>query len=244
MEGKVQGGRGSTECFWGRTEFMSFGDLLECSCLYDFDSWIEHEVGEVLLPPSPNWFFINAQDSRAEDQLLVTATYRSIVVQQLSQGKKLPSILKIIPNQNEKVQFVSLCPRASEPEYGHSVASVCEGSIVRLFNMHTGDVIAEHRHHEGLSVNGICWGNVDEEEVVVTVGGGGRVVVWQPQHSAHQRHTLPQTPELTAVEVNPKDRCQALVAATKDIALLNLKSECLKGAELRDSDKLVNEPSD
>lgn len=181
-------------------------------------------VGEVLLPPSPNWFFINAQDSRAEDQLLVTATYRSILVQQLNPGKKLPTLLKVIPNQNEKLQFVRLCPRASEPEYGHTVASVCEGSIVRLFNMHTGDAIAEHRHHEGLSVNGICWGSVDKEEVVVTVGGGGRVVVWQPQHSAYQTHTLPQTPELTVVEVNPKDRGQALVAATKEIALVNLKN--------------------
>lgn len=89
-------------------------------------------------------------------------------------------------------------------------------------------------HFQGLSVNGICWGNIDEEEVVVTVGGGGRVVVWQPQHSAHQTHTLPQSPELTVVEVNPKDRGQALVATTKDIALLNLKSECVKANKQND----------
>lgn len=44
MEVKMQGGVGSAECFWGRTEFRSFGDLVECNCLYDFDSWIEHEV--------------------------------------------------------------------------------------------------------------------------------------------------------------------------------------------------------
>lgn len=73
-------------------------------------------------------------------------------------------------------------------------------------------------------MNGISWGNVGEEEVVVTVGEGGRMVVWQPQHNAFQVHTLPQSPELTVVEVNPKDRSQALVAANKNIALVNLKS--------------------
>lgn len=74
-------------------------------------------------------------------------------------------------------------------------------------------------------MNGIGWGNVGGEEVVVTVGEGGKVVVWQPQHNAFQLHTLPHSPELTVVEVNPKDRSQALIAASKDIALVNLKSK-------------------
>lgn len=75
---------------------------------------------------------------------------------------------------------------------------------------------------------------------MVTVGGGGRVVVWQPQHSACQTHTIYQTPELTVVEVNPKDRSQALVATAKEIALVNLKSEYLKGIEQNCSDELRN----
>lgn len=54
----------------------------------------------------------------------------------------------MIPNQNEKVQSVKLCPIASEPDYGHTVAALCEGSVVRLFNVHSGDIIAEHRQHE------------------------------------------------------------------------------------------------
>lgn len=180
--------------------------------------------GNILLPPSPNWFFIDALDSRVEDSLLVSSVYKSILVQQFVPGEKLPTLLKVIPNQNEKVQSVKLCPIASDPDYGHTVASLCEGSVVRLFNIHSGDIIAEHRQHEGQAVNGICWGNVGGEEVVVTVGEGGRVVVWQPQHNAFQVHTLPQSPELTVVEVNPKDRSQALVAANKNIALVNLKT--------------------
>lgn len=78
---------------------------------------------------------------------------------------------------------------------------------------------------QGLAANGICWGNIGEEEVVVTVGEGGLVVLWYPQHNTTKIHTLPQSPELTLIETNPKDRSQALVAANKDIALINLKSE-------------------
>ncbi|KAG0727047.1 Gem-associated protein 5 [Chionoecetes opilio] len=188
------------ECFWGRREFSSFGPLPDCHCDFDFDGWTEHEAGDILLPPSPNWFVINAVQCRAEDRLL------------------------IIPNNNEKTLCLSICPRASHPDFGHTAACVCEGGVVRLFNLHTGEVVGEHSHHEKLSVNDVCWGTVDDELVVVTVGGGGRVVVWQPQHSVYQVHTLPQASELTVVEVNPKDRSQALVAATKDIALVNLKS--------------------
>lgn len=119
--------------------------------------------GNILLPPSPNWFFIDALDSRVEDSLLVSSVYKSILVQQFVPGEKLPTLLKVIPNQNEKVQSVKLCPIASDPDYGHTVASLCEGSVVRLFNIHSGDIIAEHRQHEGQAVNGICWGNVGGE---------------------------------------------------------------------------------
>lgn len=34
----------SQERFWGRTQFYSFGAFQECSCDYDFDSYVEHEV--------------------------------------------------------------------------------------------------------------------------------------------------------------------------------------------------------
>lgn len=54
----------------------------------------------------------------------------------------------MISNKNEKVQSVKLCPIISEPDYGHTVAALCEGSVVRLFNIHTGDTITEHKEHE------------------------------------------------------------------------------------------------
>ncbi|XP_045601247.2 gem-associated protein 5 isoform X1 [Procambarus clarkii] len=209
--------------YWERDDFFSFGSLPKCQCHYDYEDFIMHEIGEILLPPSPNWFLSDAIDSRDEDNLLVAASFKAIVVYEVTGEKRLPRVLKVIPHSSERVLSVRLHRKVSEPDYGHTVASTSDTSVVRLYNLHTGDVIAQHQEHQGLNVNGICWGSIGGEEVVVTVSSGGRMVVWQARHGATRIHTIREFSELTLVEINPKNPSQALVAAEKDIALVSLK---------------------
>lgn len=180
-------------------------------------------IGDILLPPSPNWFIGDAIDSRSEDGLLVTAAFKTIVVYLVTAEERLPKILKIIPYNNEKVLSLRLHRRVSDPDYGHTVACIGDTSSVRLCSLHTGDVIAQHQEHQGLSVNSICWSRVGGEEVIVTVGGSGRVVVWQARHEITRVFTLHQFADLSLVESNPVTPAQALVAAEKDIMLISLK---------------------
>ena len=37
------------EYFWEKSEFHSFGAIVKCSCSYDFDGWVEHEVRKLIL---------------------------------------------------------------------------------------------------------------------------------------------------------------------------------------------------
>ncbi|XP_042862152.1 gem-associated protein 5-like isoform X2 [Penaeus japonicus] len=178
--------------------------------------------GEILLPPSPNWFLSNAVDARSEDGLVATASFKSIVVYKVAQEKALPKVIKLISHGNEKVLLVKLHPSASNAKYGHTLASVGDAHSVKLYNMHNGEVIAQHKEHEK-SVNGIAWGSVGGEEVIVTVGSGGRMVVWQARDGVTRVHSLPHMNELSCIEVNPKDPSQALVAVQKTVLLVSLK---------------------
>nr|XP_053639247.1 gem-associated protein 5-like isoform X1 [Cherax quadricarinatus]XP_053639248.1 gem-associated protein 5-like isoform X1 [Cherax quadricarinatus] len=209
--------------FWERGNFLSFGPLPKCHFHCNIKDLVKHEIGDVLLPPSPNWFISDAVDCRLEDNLLVTGAFKAIIVYKVSTERRLPKVLKVIPHNSERVLSIRLHRRAFEPDYGHTVASTADTSTIRLYNLHTGDVIATHYEHQGLSVNGICWGSIGGEEVVVTVGCGGRMVVWQARHGVTRVHTLHQFSELTLVEANPKEPSQVLIAAEQDIALVSLK---------------------
>lgn len=179
-------------------------------------------AGEILLPPSPNWFLCNAVDSRSEDGLLVTASFKSIVIYKVTQEKALPKVIKLIPHGSEKVLLVKLHPNPLEAKYGHTLAVVGDTYTVTLYNMHSGEVISQHKEHEK-PVNGIAWGSVGGEEVVVTVGSGGRMVIWQARDSVTRIHSFPYMNELSLVEVNPKEPSQALVAVLKTVLLVSLK---------------------
>ncbi|XP_042238825.1 gem-associated protein 5-like [Homarus americanus] len=205
--------------YWERTEFLNFGKLPISQCS---DDDIKLELGDILLPPSPNWFISDAVDSRSEDGLLVTAAFKTIVVYHMVEEKRLPKVVKVIP-LSDKVLSVRLHRQVSEPDYGHTVASITDSSSVRLYNLHTGSIIAQHLEHQNLLVNALCWGSIGGEEVVVTVGNSGRVVVWQARHGVTRVHTLHQFSELSSVEINPNEPSQALIAASKDIVLVSLK---------------------
>ncbi|KAK3851599.1 hypothetical protein Pcinc_041767 [Petrolisthes cinctipes] len=209
--------------YWERSEFISFGSLPGCHCYYAFEDFITHQSGTILLPPSPNWFLCDSVDCRSEDGLMVTASFKSIVVYHVTPDERLPKILKMIPYNNKKVLVVRLCPNASDPDFGHSVASSGEGGEVKVHNLHNGTVTSHHNHHQDSSVNGVCWGSVGGETVVVSVGGGGRMVVWQPKFGVHQMFTFKQFKDISLVEVNPKSPSQAVLAADRNIALVSLK---------------------
>ncbi|KAK4309952.1 hypothetical protein Pmani_018450 [Petrolisthes manimaculis] len=179
--------------------------------------------GNILLPPSPNWFMCDSVDCRSEDGLMVTASFKSIVVYHVTPDERLPKILKMIPYNNKKVFVVRVCPNANDPDFGHSVASTGEGGEVKVHNLHNGTVTAHHNHQQDSSVNGICWGSVGDEAVVVSVGGGGRMIVWQPKFGVHQMFTFKQFKEISLVEVNPKSPSQAVLAADRNIALVSIK---------------------
>ncbi|CAL4200563.1 unnamed protein product, partial [Meganyctiphanes norvegica] len=219
MEDSIQ----EENLFWYRREFSSFAPLPNCHCHYGFDDYVKTDKGEILLPPSPNWFLPNAVDSRSEDGLMVAASFKTIVVFRVQQEEGLPKVLKVIPHLNEKIQNVSLHGSVSNSDYGHTVAAVGDQRIVRLFNLHNGDVIVQHTAHGNVNVNSLTWGYINEEDVVVSVGCGGRIVVWEPKHNATRIFTLSHHTNLNLVSVNPYDKSQVLIAADKVLIIVSLK---------------------
>ncbi|KAK7082375.1 hypothetical protein SK128_007077 [Halocaridina rubra] len=178
--------------------------------------------GGILIPPSPNWFYSQATDSRTEDRICVTACFKVITVYQVQENVGLPKVLKVIPCSTEKVQIIRLCPIASNPDYGHAIVCGSDSSSVRLYNIHTGRVTYHHKEHQGKAVNGLAWGLYGEEEAVISVGGN-QMVVWQPKGGLMRTHTIHQVSEISLVEVNPGERTQAIMAAGNTILLTEIK---------------------
>ena len=50
--------------------------------------------GEVVVPPSPNWFLLQAISARAEDGLLAAAAFKTIVVYQID-SDGTPKVLRV-----------------------------------------------------------------------------------------------------------------------------------------------------
>lgn len=68
-------------------------------------TFLSQQIGDILLPPSPNWFINDAVDSRSEDGLLVTAAFKTIVVYLVTAEERLPKILKVCINIKLSVNF-------------------------------------------------------------------------------------------------------------------------------------------
>lgn len=56
--------------------------------------------------------------------------------------------MQVIPYTGEKVQAVRLYWKVADPDYGHTVACLGDTAGVRLVNLHTGDVVAQHQEHQ------------------------------------------------------------------------------------------------
>lgn len=55
---------------------------------------------------------------------------------------------QLIPHGSEKVLLVKLHPNPLEAKYGHTLAVVGDTYTVTLYNMHSGEVISQHKEHE------------------------------------------------------------------------------------------------
>ncbi|XP_064117104.1 gem-associated protein 5-like isoform X1 [Macrobrachium nipponense] len=213
----------SVDCDIDSYSCLSFrlSDKLKLQNQEDWYFEIE-DFGTILFPPSPNWFLSGAVDSREEDAILVTASFKNIVVYQLLQDVSLPKILRMVPYQ-EKVQLVSIYPDASHALYGMTVGSCSDSGSVRLINMESGANVWRHSEHQGSLVTGLSWGIVGEEPVLVSVDDKSRMVVCQPRHQVAKVHKIPSVTEAACLETNPSDRSQALLAGGKMIHLVDLK---------------------
>ncbi|XP_068239430.1 gem-associated protein 5-like isoform X3 [Palaemon carinicauda] len=188
------------------------------------EDWVSERInlGNILIPPSPNWFLNGAVDSREEDRILVTAAFKNIVVYQVLQDVALPKVLRVIPYNTEKVQLVSIYPEASHV-YREVIGSCGDAGSVRLNNMKTGALIWRHSEHQNSVVAGLSWAILEEEPILVSVDDKSRLVVAHPRPRVSKVHNIPQISEAACLEINPGDQSQALIAGGKMIYLVGLK---------------------
>ena len=177
---------------------------------------------EVLFPPSPNWFSNQTFHSREEDSLLAVASFRTIIIYQISLEVKLPKIIRSIPHLEGKVNGVRLHNSSQHEEYGMTVATTGESNVVNLYNIITGKNLGKHQEHKQ-TITGITWAEVRGDNVLVTIGGGGQIVIWNPKENLRKVHILSYFNNLTLIEPLPHKPDQALIAADKVLVHVSLK---------------------
>nr|CAD7447477.1 unnamed protein product [Timema bartmani] len=148
------------------------------------------KMNEITIPPSPNWYFGDILSCNNDGVFVYGSRNDLIVCRHMSGGSLAdgPQVQMIRVAHKEKVTVVRLS-KTNGGKYPHSVATVGDDSIVKLWHLETLSLLQAHNFHESSKVVDMDW-SIADPNLVVSVDENNNIICWNLNTNSTQRLTL------------------------------------------------------